>query len=95
MLTTKMFTKSNGIPRDFPSDLLECWSQCKGLVVVSNEKSPCLPSDCLTNEDNNFTSTTSISDHLQSCTNVDLNNALGWECNIGNSIEEPQKVVDW
>ena len=73
MLTTKMFTKSNGVSGDLPDDLLEYWSQCKSQVVVSNEKSTCLPSDCLTNGRNNFTITTSISDRLQSCGNVDLN----------------------
>ena len=40
-------------------------------------------------------STTSISDHFQFCGNVDWNDALGWECKIGDSIEEPQKVQDW
>ena len=93
ILTTKILTKHNDVPGDFLNDLLECWS--KGEAVVSNEKSPFRHSDGLRNEDNNFTSTTSISDYLKSCGKVDLNEALGWEYSIGDSIEDPQKVADW
>ena len=95
VLTTKMITKSNGAPGNVPNDLLEFWSQYKGESVVANEQSQCYPSDRLTNEDTHFRSTTSVSDHLQTYGNADLNDVLGWECNIGDSIEEPQKVSDW
>ena len=95
VLATKILKKSNAAPGELPHDLMECQPQSNGQVVVSNYNSSCVSSDFLVNEDDNFTRTSSISDHLKMCGNVDLNDALGQECNIGNSIEEPRTAVDW
>ena len=62
---------------------------------MSNDKAPEMTEVCLTKEDNDFYKSTSTSDNLQSCGNSDMNDALAWESDIGCSIEEPQKVVDW
>ena len=89
MFTTKMLSNSNSANGDLLVDLLKYWSEYKGKAVAV------INSGCETNEDNNLTTSTAISNHLQSCDNIELKDEFKWEINIGDSIEEPKKVVEF
>ena len=76
MLATKVVAKSNGVDGILPDELLKCCSECKGLSLVPDDKAPEMSPVCLTKEDNNFYQSTSASDHLLSCVNLDMNDVL-------------------
>ena len=77
MLATKFVAKFNSVDGNFPDDLLKCSSDCKGESLVSNENSSRISTVRLTNEVDNFYQSTSVSDYLLNCGNVDMNYALG------------------
>ena len=96
MLTTKLVAKQNVGEELLPADLLKCWKECKGEPSIPDNQVLDVNKIGVSNEKNNdFYQQTSVSDHLLTCGEVDLNEKLGWATNVGCIIEGPHEVVDW
>jgi len=95
MLASKLITSSNAEGGPVHADLIESWCKADENALPSKGIANSEALDAAGNTDNDFSKTTTISDHLASIGNVELNDLLAWECNIGDSIPEPHKMVDW